>query len=156
MLTRANRTETVQTAILSDAERQQLIGRLHAEQCSCVIRSGEQVRIFRERGVHDLFRLLSEEPGVLDGAFVADKVVGKGAAALMILGGVREVYADVMSAGARELLAARGIRAVCAREVPHIVNRAGTGWCPVETLCRDCRTAEECLEPIRNFIHTLS
>lgn len=146
----------MQTVFPNDAERQQLIRRLHAERCSCVIRNGEQVRIFRERGVKDLFRLLDEEPQLLDGAFVADKVVGKGAAALMILGGVREVYADVMSAGARQLFAARGIRAVCATEVPHIVNRAGTGWCPVETLCRECRTAEECLEPIRNFVHSLS
>ncbi len=156
MLIRANRTETVQTAILSDAERQQLIGRLHAEQCSCVIRNGEQVRTFRERGVKDLFRLLDEEPELLRGAFVADKVVGKGAAALMILGGVKEVYADVASTPALALFATAGVSVECAHEVPQIVNRAGTGRCPVETLCLDCRTPEECLEPIRNFIHTLS
>ncbi len=41
------------------------------------------MRIFRERGVADLFRLQHEEPQLLRGAFIADKVVGKGAAALM-------------------------------------------------------------------------
>lgn len=55
------------------------------------------MRIFRERGVADLFRLLHEEPQLLRGAFIADKVVGKGAAALMVLGGVEGLFADVVS-----------------------------------------------------------
>ena len=40
------------------------------------MRNGDTIRIFRERGVRDLWRLLHEEPELLDGAFVADKVVG--------------------------------------------------------------------------------
>ena len=136
----------------TDLQHRQLIDRLHAERCSCVIGNGGQTRLFRERGVADLYRLLTEEPALLDGAFVADKVVGKGAAALMILGGVKEVYADTISTPALELLTARGVRTTYALEVPHIVDRTQTDWCPVEKLCRDCRTAEECLEPIRDFI----
>lgn len=143
-------------APLNHTERRQLIDRLHAERCSCVIRSGTQIRTFRERGVKDLYRLLTEEPELLRGAFVADKVVGKGAAALMILGGVAEVYADVASTAALELFAQYGVGVECALEVPQIINRARTGRCPVETLCLDCRTAEECLEPIRNFIQNNS
>jgi hypothetical protein len=143
-------------AQLNRAERQRLIDRLHAERCSCVIRNGEQTRTFNERGVKDLYRLLTEEPELLRGAFVADKVVGKGAAALMILGSVEEVYTDVASTAALELFARHGVEVECALEVPQIVNRARTGRCPVETLCLDCRTAEECLEPIRNFIRNNS
>ncbi len=141
---------------LNHAERQQLVDRLHAERCSCIIRNGTQIRTFRERGVKDLYRLLTEEPELLRGAFVADKVVGKGAAALMILGGVAEVYADVASTAALELFAGSGVRVECALEAAQIDNRARTGRCPVETLCLDCRTAEECLEPIRNFIQNNS
>ena len=73
----------------------------------------------------------------------------------MILGGVRAVHADVASTGALQLFDAQNIPVSCTLQVPHIINRAGTGWCPVETLCRDCRTAKECLEPIRNFIRTV-
>ena len=68
------------TTFLTDDQRLQLIDLLHVEACSCVIRNGDVTRIFRERGVKDLYRLLEEEPELLDGAFVADKVVGKGAA----------------------------------------------------------------------------
>lgn len=98
----------------------ELIERLHAEQCSCVVGNGETVRTFRERGVRDLWRLLHEEPGLLVGASIADKVVGKGAAALMIAGGVRELYADVVSEQALELLARSEVRVSYA---PQDLNR---------------------------------
>lgn len=137
---------------MTKEQKEQTIGLLFAEKCSCVVRNGDEVRIFRERGVKDLYRLLREEPQLLDGAFVADKVVGKGAAALMILGGVGELHADVISRPARLLLAASPVHVSYTLEVPYIVNRTRTGQCPVETLCRDCATAAEALPLIRNFI----
>ena len=137
---------------MTKEQKEQTIGLLFAEKCSCVVRNGDKVRIFRERGVKDLYRLLREEPQLLDGAFVADKVVGKGAAALMILGGVGELHADVISRPARLLLAASPVHVSYTLEVPYIVNRTRTGQCPVETLCRDCATAAEALPLIRNFI----
>ena len=136
----------------TDEERQQLIDLLHAEGCSCVIRNGDVTRIFRERGVKDLYRLLTEAPELLDGAFVADKVVGKGAAALMILGGVVQLHADIVSRPALELLAAASVHVDYTLEVPGIVNRTRTGPCPVETLCRDCSDAAEALPLIRSFL----
>lgn len=133
-------------------EWRELVDRLRDEDASCVIRNGAETRVFRERGVKDLFRLLETDPAFLAGALVADKVVGKGAAALMVLGGVRAVYAGVVSMPALGLFAAAHISVEYGLEVPHIINRTKTGWCPVETLCRDCRTAEECLPLIRSFL----
>lgn len=46
----------------------QAIDLLFAERCSCVVRNGDTIRIFRERGVRDLWRLLHEEPELLNGA----------------------------------------------------------------------------------------
>lgn len=138
--------------MFSASDRQSAIDRLHAEGCSCVILNGRGIHIFRERGVKDLFRLLHEEPALLERAFVADKVVGKGAAALMILGGVGSVFADTMSTPAAELFRKAGIPAECTTVVPHIINRTGTDICPVEKLCAACRTAEECLPLIAGFI----
>lgn len=133
-------------------EWRELVDRLRDEDASCVIRNGAETRVFRERGVKDLFRLLETDPVFLAGALVADKVVGKGAAALMVLGGVRAVHAGVVSTPALGLFAAAHIPVEYGLEVPHIINRTKTGWCPVETLCRDCRTAEECLPLIRGFL----
>ena len=96
--------------------------------------------------------LLHEEPELLDGAFVADKVVGKGAAALMAAGRVRELFADVVSHAALELLNGAGIPVSYTVAVPHIINRAGDGICPVERLCAGARTAAECLPLIEGFL----
>ena len=107
------------------------------------------MRIFRERGVADLFRLLREEPQLLRGAFIADKVVGKGAAALMVLGGVEGLFADVVSRPALELLAGAGIAVEYTVVVPNIVNR------PVEQLCAGAASAAECLPLIEGFMQKM-
>lgn len=130
---------------------QDLIDLLHRSECSLVLRNGN-VHTYEQHGVADLYGLLLAHPQLLRGAEIADKVVGKGAAALMVSGGVKEVYADVMSQPALGMFRAAGIPAACGVLVPAIRNRAGDGWCPVETLCRDVATAEECLPLIRRFM----
>lgn len=121
------------------------------ENCSCVIRKCDTIRIFRGRGVRDLLTLLHNEPCFTEGAFIADKVVGIGAAALMVLCRFGEVYAEVISSPARRMLDEAGIPCTYANEVANIVNRAGDGICPVERLCAECTTAAECLPLIENF-----
>ena len=138
------------------SDQQPLIDLLHAEQCSCVIRNGDTIRLFRRRGVKDLFDLLKQEPAFLSGAFVADKVVGKGAAALLILGGVQSLYADSVSEAALELLQTSTVRVAYRQCTPQIINREGTGSCPVEALCRSCRTAAECLPLIEAFLEKMA
>ena len=141
---------------MTGQERQNMIDYLFAEKCSCVIRNGNEIRVFRERGVKDLYRLLKEEPEFLNGAFVADKVVGKAAAALMILGGVKEVFADVVSQPAYKLFVRARVHAEYTLMVPHIINRTQTDWCPLEKRCADTVSAEECLPVIENFITEMS
>ena len=131
-----------------------LIHTLHSEKLSCVIMqsNGTIVKCHR-RGVIDLYELLRDTPSVLDGATIADKVVGRGAAALMVLGGVTRMHADVMSRPAYELLQAAKVEVDCPTLVPHIINRTGTGWCPLETASRDLHTPQEILPVIRDFIN---
>ncbi|MCK9155278.1 MAG: DUF1893 domain-containing protein [Paludibacteraceae bacterium] len=131
---------------------QKIIDMLHQQGCSCVIRNGESVRCFTKRGVADLYELLQKEPQMLKSADIADKVIGKGAAALLILGGISRVYADVMSQPAFELLHNAGVRVTFGLKVPHIINRSKTGLCPIEELCEPIRTAQECLPLIERFM----
>ena len=128
---------------------------LHASQCSCVVANGTRIEQFHERGVKDLHRILADDRALLDGAFIADKVVGKGAAALMVAGGVREVYADVMSRAALSLFQQSGVAVEYGTLVDNIINRAGTDICPVEKLCMQCSTADECLPLITQFIESM-
>ena len=126
---------------------------LHREQCSCVIYNRGTLTFCHQRGVRDLYQILTGDPAVLSGAMVADKVIGKGAAALMILGGVRLVYADVISRPALDLLSTASVSVSYRECVPNIINRMGTGICPVESLCEDCVSAIDCFPLIERFIN---
>ena len=129
-----------------------LIEILNKENCSLVIRSQGKEQCYWKRGVADLFYLLNNEPDVLLNAQLADKVVGKGAAALMVLGRVNDVYAHTISKPALQLLKEAGVSVSYSQCVEHIINRAGTDWCPVEKLCSSATTAEECLPLIEQFL----
>lgn len=134
---------------------EELVSLLHEGGYSCVLRNGGTYT-FTRRGVADLFDLLKHRPGLLKGADVADKVVGKGAAALMILGGVSRLHADVLSEPALCWLERYGVTATYGSLVPFVRNRVGTGWCPVESLCRDAVTPAECLSLIDGFLKALA
>ena len=137
---------------MNPATRQQAIDTLHESECSCVICNGGSLRTFHQHGVKDLLHILRSEPLLLRGAFVADKVIGKGAAALMTLGGVTDIFADVISRPALEMLTSAGIPAEYKTLTDNIINRSGNGICPVEQLCLTAKTAEECLPLIMEFI----
>lgn len=130
----------------------ELVHRLHEGGHTLVVANGTEIRTFDRRGVADLYRLLREEHGFLHGSVVADKIVGKAAAALMLLGGVRELHTDIISRKALELLRGSNLRYTYDVEVPHVINRTQDGWCPLESRCRDCRTPEECLAQIEAFL----
>lgn len=63
---------------------------------------------------------------------VADKIVGKAAAMLFCCAGVELVYAEVLSQPAEAFLREHGILVFCETKVDSIINRTGTGPCPME------------------------
>ena len=133
----------------------ELIDILHQGGYSCVIRKGDDTRTFHQRGVADLWQLCQGDEHFLQGAHIADKVIGKGAAALMIHGGACEVYADVISQPALDLLQRHGVSVSYRQLTDRIVNRRGDGLCPVETLCVNLDTIDEMVEAISNFINNI-
>lgn len=98
-----------------------IIDILHKGGYSCVMKNREEVRTFTQRGVADLYDLYQADSAFMKGAAIADKVIGKGAAALMVLGGFKTVYADIISTPALALLCEAGIETTFAQEVPHII-----------------------------------
>lgn len=136
---------------------QSLIDILHRETCSGVMLTsrGETV-VFRRRGVIDLYEMLMTAPDAMYGASMADKVVGKGAAVLMVAGGISHVYADVVSRVALDFLRNNGVEVSYDRLTDGIMNRAGTGPCPVETLTRDAETVADALPLITDFVNNLT
>lgn len=133
-----------------------LIEILHSSACSCVVRNKGRVERYYNRGVKDLYTLYTADYQLLSGADVADKVVGRAAAALMILGGVRRVYADTISQLALELFAQNNVEISYNQVVPHIINRAKTDLCPLERATKDLESLEEIFAAIEAFVSSLA
>ena len=133
-----------------------LIRLLHEGNYSCVVEKDGEIRTFTRRGVIDLFELYCSDPVFMDGAKVTDKVIGKGAAAILALGNVSEVWTDVISEPACDLLENAGITLSYGNKVPFIINRNHTGRCPLETAC-DVSDMPEVLYPvICNFVKRMA
>lgn len=103
---------------------------------TCVICKGNATVTSTERGVKPLIGLLDEGTDV-SGGFAADKVVGKGAAFLYVLLGVREVFAGVISLPAEQVFKKYGIAYGYDTKVEAIRNRTDTGFCPMESAVKD-------------------
>ena len=119
-----------------------------------VVRSANgTLRVFYRQGVADLFELLSHEPQILEGASVADRVIGRGAALLMVKGGVREVFAYVISQPALDILREADIPTSFATLQPNIINRTGTDICPIEKLTAATTDPDEAYRLIGDFLN---
>ncbi len=136
---------------------QELIDILHREACSLVVRAADgRLTTYNKPGVRDLIWLLDNEPDRLRGAHIADKVIGKAAAALLVQGGVVEAYADVLSRRALSLLEASGMEYTCSQMVDAIVIPEGDSRCPLEQIVGDAQTAYEAEALLRQHFRRMA
>ena len=83
------------------------------------------------RGVSPLVNWI-QEGKTFEGFACADKVVGKAAAMLMVLLGINEVYAPIMSKGALEVFEKYSIPYFYDALVERIFNRTKDDFCPMD------------------------
>ncbi|MCC8094121.1 MAG: DUF1893 domain-containing protein [Tannerellaceae bacterium] len=132
---------------------EKLIKLLHEGNHSCVVGNFDEVYTFDQWGIADLYDMVKNKPCFLKDACVADKVVGKAAAALMILGEIKELYADVISLSAVIFLREAGIEPNFAQVIPFIWNQDKTDCCPLERMCSNEPSAQNILSMIETFIN---
>ena len=122
---------------------------------TCALVCGDATLTTGLRGVKPLLQWL--DTGVdLMGFAAADKVVGRGAAFLYRMLGVRSVHGCVMSVAAVKVLRAGGIEATWDVLAEGIRNRKGDGPCPMEAATEGCTEPEEALEAIRQALQRLA
>lgn len=100
------------------------------------------------RGVAPILDLLREDPDALDDGVVADKVIGKAAALLLMYGRIKALYTKVISSHALNVLKDSGIEVVYDKLVPYVINRDGTDMCPMEKLVLEIGSPEEAFEAL--------
>lgn len=124
---------------------------LKSTNSTIVVVGGENIYTSKERGVKPLLHLLTEKKGFLKGASVADKVIGKAAALLMVLGEIKEVHTLIISEPAVKVFEKYNIPCFYDKKVTRIVNRTGDGLCPMETLCLDVENPQEAFDRITSL-----
>ncbi|MEG2174053.1 MAG: DUF1893 domain-containing protein [Oscillospiraceae bacterium] len=105
---------------------------MHGGYALVLARKGLLITARRGIGVQLLLEALDRHPEDLCEAQAADQVVGKGAAMLMVRGGVCKVYGKIMSQAAERYLTFWKIPHEFGTLVPMISDRAGNGICPIE------------------------
>jgi len=130
------------------AEMASLVRR--GEASAVAARDGAIVARETGRGVKPILALM--DGGHLRGAIVVDKVIGRAAASVAIVGGARRVHALLMSEDAKELLGKRGVAATAEKVVPKILNRDLSASCPMEAAVVGESEPEKMVEAIKAFI----
>ncbi len=96
-----------------------------------------------KKGIAPIMEVLATDPKFLQGALVADRVIGKAAAMLLVKAGIWELYAEVISEHARMFLEVHNIPITYSKVVPYIINRKGDGMCPMESTVLDMKNVNE-------------
>lgn len=127
------------------------------EKASCVIiKKNEIIYSAYGHGVAPLIALYENEPEILKDAFIVDKVIGKAAAMIAVLGGASKVYGLLMSTAAESYLKEYNIHAEYGRCVEVISNRTGDGLCPLEKTVLNVDDAETAYHLLKDTISKFS
>lgn len=86
----------------------------------------------------------------LRGFCAADTIVGKAVASMFVKSGIAAVYANVMSKAACDYLTSHGVYVEYGTLVDRIVNRQGTGSCPMEEAVKDLTDPDECFAALKD------
>lgn len=123
---------------------------------SLILLRGNEV-IFKTAGtgISPILQLYESQPALMDGAYAVDKIVGKAAAMLFILGGVKGVHGEIMSVSAREYLQKSGVSCSCGECIEYITNREKNGMCPMEKAVLSVDEPQEAYLVLKNTLAAL-
>lgn len=127
---------------------------LEATDCTCVFCKEETVLTDNRRGVRPLLDLLESKKD-LSGFAAADKVVGKAAAYLYCLLGIKTIHAGVISEPALAVLKEHSIIVTFGSLVPSIRNRTQDGPCPMEHAVWNIQDPQDALAAIYKTLERL-
>ncbi len=96
-----------------------------------------EIKEYYQNRINDIKDILKSDKMALKGAIIADKVIGKVAASVLIVAGVKEIYAKVISEYAISILENNNIKYSYEEKVDYIINQNKTGMCPMENKYKD-------------------
>lgn len=117
-----------------------------------IVNNGEVIYKSESFGIKPLFIAYNSILPQMKGSSCADKVIGKAAACIYEHSQVKEVYCDIITTKAKEILTNAGIEAVYVQEVEYIKNKDKTDICPVEKIALSESNFDNLLNNIEGFL----
>ena len=99
-------------------------------------KDGEIKEYYQDR-IKDIKEILNKDKSALKDAVIADKVIGKVAASILTVAGVKEIYAEIISEFAIPILEKNNIKYEYDEKVEYVKNKDNTGMCPMENKYKD-------------------
>ena len=121
----------------------------HTGKYTLVICKDEDIIKSDLTGIRPLMKLIDDKKEC-KGYSAADKIVGRAAAFLYTLLGIKNVYGEIMSKGAIEILKKNGIYYEYKTLTDYIENRQKNGICPMDDAVKEIEDAKTACEAIRN------
>lgn len=111
---------------------------LHQQEASLVVcYANGDIKEYYQNRIKDIKAILQENKNALKGAIIADKVIGKVAASILTVAGVKEIYTDVMSKYAIPILEENDVKYEYRDLVDYVQNNDKTEMCPMENKFKD-------------------
>lgn len=117
------------------------------EGCTCALTLGNVIFKSKDKSVRSLLDWMNSGNNYM-GYMLADKIVGKAAAFIMIAMGIREIYAQVISEPAKALLEKEHVVVNADLVVPEILDKDKAEKDPLERAVESYENAAEALMPI--------
>lgn len=115
-----------------------------------VLYSNGECKEYYQNRIKDIKEILQNNKFALQGATIADKVIGKVAGSILTVAGVKEIYSDVMSEYAIPVLKDNNISFEYKKLVNYIENNDKTGMCPMENKYKDEKDINKIYNEIMN------
>lgn len=120
-----------------------------------LLKSGEVLYKSRARGIAPMYDIAMNHRGKAEGATVVDRVIGRGAAIIAAHIGIRQVYGELVSDGAKEILEKNDISYSFLQDTSYIQNRTKTDYCPIEKLSMGNEEGENLLKKVGEFLEEI-
>ena len=102
-----------------------------AKDTTCVLVKEDKIILSKDKGIAPILKLINAGKN-LENFSLADRIVGKAVAMLVVYSKIREVYAEVLSEKGEEVLKKHNIKYSYKTLTENIINRKGDDICPME------------------------
>lgn len=102
-----------------------------AKDTTCVLVKEDKIILSKDKGIAPILKFINAGEN-LENFSLADRIVGKAVAMLVVYSKIREVYAEVLSEKGEEVLKKHNIKYSYKTLTEKIINRKGDDICPMK------------------------